>query len=555
MATLADIIWREWQTVGKGLMAGHGSDDETRAANAFDGIALSVFASRLAAICDEMGAILKRSAFSPNIKDRLDFSCALFDARGELSAQAAHIPVHLGSMAFAMRQIVTGNGVGSIDWQPGDMVVVNDPFLGGTHLPDVTVIAPVFVGADLCGFVANRAHHANIGAAAPGSMPISRHLEEEGVIIPPTLLIRRGQLQQDVWQRLITATGVSSEGDFTAQISANRSGVARLQALILAMQPSGFDAAIDALNAYGEQMARRHFRAIANGCYRFVDVLDDDGVGTRNIAVAVAVDIVDGAITVDFSGTAAQVDGNLNCPLSVAAAAVLYVFRCLLPAELPVCAGLFRPITLQAPLGCLVNAQRPAAVAAGNVETSMRIVDALLGALHEALPQRIPAASQGTMNNVAMGRLAIESAISGVSAGWDYYETIGGGGGAHANGEGLHAAQAHMTNTLNTPVESLEQHYPLRVRHYAIRRHSGGDGLYRGGDGIVREYEFLAATQVTLLGERRVSAPWGLNGGGAGERGFNSLNGLAVAAKASLKVKAGDRLVLATPGGGGYGSR
>lgn len=540
-------------------MAGHGTDGATRAVKPFDGIALSVFASRLAAICDEMGAILKRSAFSPNIKDRLDFSCALFDARGELSAQAAHIPVHLGSMAFAMRQIVTGNGIGSIDWQPGDMVVVNDPFLGGTHLPDVTVIAPVFietaVGADLCGFVANRAHHANIGASAPGSMPISRHLDEEGVVIPPTFLIRRGQLQQEVWQKLIAATGISSEGDFTAQISANRSGVARLQALILAMQPAAFDAAIDALNAYGEQMARGHFRAIANGCHRFVDVLDDDGVGTRNIAVAVAVDIADGAITVDFSGTAAQVDGNLNCPLSVAAAAVLYVFRCLLPAQLPVCAGLFRPITLKAPAGCLVNAQRPAAVAAGNVETSMRIVDALLGALHEALPQRIPAASQGTMNNVAMGRLAVESAINGVSAGWDYYETIGGGGGAHAAGEGMHAAQAHMTNTLNTPVESLEQHYPLRVRRYAIRRHSGGKGFFRGGDGIVREYEFLAATQVTLLGERRVSAPWGLNGGSAGERGLNSLNGLPVAAKTSLQVNAGDRLVLATPGGGGYGAR
>jgi len=524
----------------------------TEVPTSFDGIALSVFASRLAAICDEMGALLRRSAFSPNIKDRLDFSCAVFDAQGELCAQAAHIPVHLGSMAFAMRGIIN-----QIDWQAGDMVVVNDPFLGGTHLPDVTVIAPVFINATavdatLCGFVVNRAHHANIGATAPGSMPISRSLDEEGIVIPPTHLLRRGELQQDVWQKLtgVDAAGSASEGDFTAQISANRSGVARLQALVQSMQPSEFEGALATLNAYGEQMARRHFRAIANGCYRFADALDDDGVGTQNIAVVVAVDILDGAITVDFTGTALQVAGNLNCPLSVAAAAVLYVFRCLLPMELPVCAGLFRPITLTAPLGCLVNAQRPAAVAAGNVETSMRIVDALLGALYQALPQQIPAASQGTMNNVAMGR----SATEGVSAGWDYYETIGGGGGAHAHGDGLNAAQAHMTNTLNTPVESLEQHYPLRVRRYAIRRHSGGSGHHCGGDGIVREYEFLAPTQVTLLGERRTSAPWGLAGGSAGQPGSNRLNDVVVPAKVSLQVKAGDRLVLETPGAGGYGA-
>lgn len=519
-----------------------------------NGIGLSVFSSRLAAVCDEMGAILKRSAFSPNIKDRLDFSCALFDAAGALCAQAAHIPVHLGSMAFAMRTIVK-----QIDWQPGDMVVVNDPFLGGTHLPDVTVIAPVFADEVLCAFVVNRAHHANIGASAPGSMPISRSLDEEGIVIAPTHLIRRGQLQQTVWETLIGAgtARVASEGDFTAQISANRAGVSRLGCLLAVMGRLQFEQSIAALNRYAEQMARRHYCAIANGRYAFADALDDDGVGTRNIAVVVAVQVQDGAITVDFSGTAPQVAGNLNCPLSVAAAAVLYVFRCLLPAALPVCDGLFRPITLLAPLGCLVNAQRPAAVAAGNVETSMRIVDALLGALHPALPERIAAASQGTMNNVAMGRSAegaIDGAIAGVNAGWDYYETIGGGGGAHAGGVGLHAAQAHMTNTLNTPVESLEQHYPLRVRRYAIRRGSGGEGHYRGGDGIVREYEFLSAAQLTLLGERRSSAPWGLNGGAAGLAGHNTLNGVTVPAKVSLAVAAGDRLLLQTPGGGGYGT-
>ena len=512
-----------------------------------DGIALSVFASRLAAVCDEMGAILRRSAFSPNIKDRLDFSCALFDASGALCAQAAHIPVHLGSMAYAMRHIVNPTGVSRIDWQPDDMMVVNDPFLGGTHLPDVTVIAPVFVEQRLCAFVVNRAHHANIGAAAPGSMPISRSLEEEGVVIAPTHLIRRGVLQQEVWARLAGDGG--SEGDFTAQISANRAGVARLAQQVRALGVDAFVAAVAELNRYGEAMARRHFRDIVNGRYEFADVLDDDGVGTQDIAIKVAVTVQDGTIDVDFSGTAPQVAGNLNCPLSVAAAAVLYVCRCLLPAELPVCDGLFRPVTLRAPRGCLVNAQRPAAVAAGNVETSMRIVDVLLGALQPALPQLIPAASQGTMNNVAMGRAAHAG-----SSGWDYYETIGGGGGASVRADGLDAAQAHMTNTLNTPVESLEQHYPLRVRRYAIRRGSGGAGLHRGGDGIEREYEFLAPAQVTLLSERRRSRPWGVAGGAAGAGGANFLNAVAVPGKVSLEVDTNDRLLICTPGGGGYGA-
>jgi len=511
-----------------------------------DGIALSVFSSRLAAVCDEMGAILRRSAFSPNIKDRLDFSCALFDASGALCAQAAHIPVHLGSMAYAMRGIVEQKGVGGIHWQPDDMVVVNDPFLGGTHLPDVTVIAPVFVDQRLCAFVVNRAHHANIGATAPGSMPISRCLEEEGVVIAPTHLIARGVLQQDVWSAL--GGDGASGGDFIAQVSANRAGVARLSQQLRTAGVDAFVAAVAELNRYGDVMARRHFRAIADGRYVFADVLDDDGVGTQGIVLRAAVTVSDGSIDVDFTGTAPQVAGNLNCPLSVAAAAVLYVCRCLLPAELPVCDGMFRAVTLHAPVGCLVNAQRPAAVAAGNVETSMRIVDVLLGALQQALPHAIPAASQGTMNNVAMGHVAVDG-----MAGWDYYETIGGGGGASLQADGLDAAQVHMTNTLNTPVESLEQHYPLRVRRYAIRRGSGGLGAHRGGDGIEREYEFLTPAQVTLLTERRVARPWGVAGGDAGFAGANSLNGASLPAKISLQVETGDRLLLCTPGGGGYG--
>lgn len=511
--------------------------------NTLDPVELSLFASRIEAVCEEMGAQLRRAAFSPNIRDRLDFSCAVFDAQGRLCAQAAHIPVHLGSMAYAMAGIV-----GGIEWAPGDMVVLNDPFLGGTHLPDITVIAPAFVDGVLVGFVANRAHHADIGAEAPGSMPLSRSLLDEGLIIPPGHIVRADRVEA---ARLAEITASSrnardAEGDFTAQISANRCGLARLSELVRSMGAPGYDRALVALNDYAERLARSALAELPAGTYRFEDVMDDDGLGQSDIPIRVTVEVAAQGVSVDFAGTSVQVPGNINCPLSVTAAGVYYAFRCLMPPQTPAAAGSFRPIAIKAPAGSLVNALRPAAVAAGNVETSMRIVDVVLGALAQALPERIPAASHGSMNNLALG-------VSGAQA-WGYYETIGGGMGAGARGGGLSAVQTHMTNTRNTPIEVLELRYPLRVRRYAVRRGSGGKGRRPGGDGILREYEFLAPARYTLLTERRRHAPWGLCGGAAGGRGINRLNGKPLPGKVTGEVAAGDRLSVETPGGGGWGN-
>ncbi|MBK1643760.1 5-oxoprolinase [Thiocapsa imhoffii] len=506
-------------------------------------IELGLFASRLEAVCEEMGEMLRRAAFSTNIRDRLDFSCAVFDQAGQLSAQAAHIPVHLGSMAYAMADIV-----GTIEWAEGDMVVLNDPYLGGTHLPDVTLIAPLFVAGRLVAFVANRAHHADIGAAAPGSMPVSRTLAEEGLIIQPCHLIRRGQLDAALLQRILDATRnpADAHGDFFAQISANRAGLNRLGELIDRLGITAYDEAIGALNDYGERLARAALAVIPPGVYRFADQMDDDGQGCEAVVVRVALAVTPASIEVDFTGTANQVPGNINCPLSVAAAAVYYALRCLMPAHTPACAGTFRMIQIRAPEGCLIHAQRPAAVAAGNVETSTRLVDVLLGALAQAIPDRIPAASHGSMNNLAVG-------LTAPGAAWDYYETIGGGMGAGAHGGGWSGVQTHMTNTLNTPIEVLETRYPLRVTRYALRQGSGGDGAHPGGEGLIREFLFLAPAQVTLLTERRRSRPWGLAGGSPGASGHNRLNGAELPAKISFEVAAGDRVTIATPGGGGWG--
>jgi len=512
-----------------------------------DAISLSIFASRINAICEEMGAVLQSTALSPNIKDRLDFSCAVFDPAGALCAQAAHIPVHLGSMAYAMSGIVN-----SLEWQPGDMVVVNDPYLGGTHLPDVTLIAPLFIDDVLVGFVTNRAHHADIGATTPGSMPISKSLEEEGVIIPPTFIIRAGVVDEAVLSDITAQSRNSfqSHGDYSAQLSANRCGVARLEALIKLMGIAPYQDALIALNDYAERLALSSLSQIPDGTYQFHDVMDGDGMGQTDIRIEVSVHAKQGRMHLDFAGTAPQVAGNINCPLSVAAAAAFYVFRCLMPVHTPACAGSFRPIALSIPEGSLLNANRPAAVAAGNVETSTRTVDVVMGALAQAIPERIPAASHGSMNNVAMGGYVERN---GCSEAWDYYETIGGGMGAGGEGGGLSAVQTHMTNTRNTPIESLEMHYPLRLRRYAIRDGSGGAGAQRGGDGIIREYEFLSDTTVTLLTERRRHAPWGLAGGEAASAGVNCFNGEVVAPKRVIEAKPGDRLVIETPGGGGWG--
>ena len=513
-----------------------------------DAIELSVFSSRIAAVCDEMGAVLKRAAFSPNIKDRLDFSCAVFDANGELCAQAAHIPVHLGSMAYAMAGIVA-----DIDWQRGDMIVLNDPFLGGTHLPDVTVIAPLFIDQQLIAFIANRAHHADIGADEPGSMPISSSLEQEGRIIPPTLLVRDGQLLADTLKDILgeRRSQLEGHGDFTAQISANRTGLTRLRQLIEGLGADPFRLALAALNDYAATLALSALRDIPNGEYRCCDIMDDDGMGNHAIPICATIKVKNGRIAVDFGGTARQVQGNINCPLSVAAAAVYYVFRCLLPQQTPACAGAFRSITLSAPAGSLLNANRPAAVAAGNVETSTRVVDVLCGALAKALPHLIPAASHGSMNNLAMGARSTDPEHGGD---WDYYETIGGGMGGNSRFDGPSGLQTHMTNTLNTPIEALEMRFPLRVTRYQIRRGSGGAGAHHGGDGLIREFEFLAAARVSLITERREHAPWGLDGGQPGQPGVNRLDGNPLPAKTSISVHAGQHLSIETPGGGAWGT-
>lgn len=506
-----------------------------------DPIALSIFASRLNAVCDEMGAVLQRAAFSPNIRDRLDFSCAVFDAKGQLCAQAAHIPVHLGSMAYAMQDIVS-----QLDWQPDDMVIVNDPYLGGTHLPDVTLIAPLFYSGNLQGFVANRAHHADIGAESPGSMPLSQSLDEEGLIIPPSKLHKEGQLNQQLLDSINkrVRSGDAGQGDLAAQISANQSGLQRLQELVSSWGQSAFVQLLGELNEYAERLARDALKDIPDGIYEFTDLMDDDGLGHEDIQISATITVEHHDVTVDFSGTSNQVNGNINCPLSVAAAAVYYVFRCLMPDQTPACAGSFRPISISAPQGCLLNAQRPAAVAAGNVETSTRIVDVVMGALAKALPDKIPAASHGSMNNLAMGSIEDK---------WDYYETMGGGMGASSVAGGMDSVQTHMTNTRNTPVEVMESVYPVRINRYAIREQSGGNGEYNGGDGLIREFEFLKPATVTLLTERRRHKPWGLNDGEAGKAGSNKLNNKELPPKTSFEVKAGDHLSIETPGGGGWG--
>ncbi|MES1927874.1 5-oxoprolinase [Salinisphaera dokdonensis CL-ES53] len=513
-----------------------------------DAIELAIFASRITAVCEEMGASLAQAAFSPNIRDRLDYSCAVFDARGRLCAQAAHIPVHLGSMAYAMADIVAAR-----EWEPGQMIALNDPYLGGTHLPDVTLIAPLFVGDELVAFVANRAHHADIGSDSPGSMPLSKHLDEEGLVIAPVALVDNDTIDESVlgdWLQHLRNPPIA-RGDFSAQIAANRIGLRRLSALIgegEAADVGAFETRLAEYNDYARKLAASALRELPDGTYRFTDVMDDDGQGNSDLAIACRIEIEKGHVRVDFAGSADETAGNVNCPLSVTAAGALYVFRCLMPAQVPACAGAFEDIEISAPDGSLLNARHPRAVAAGNVETSQRVVDAVLGALTEAVGERIPAASHGSMNNVALGSHRAESP-------WDYYETMGGGLGAGPNRDGASGVQAHMTNTLNTPVEVLERHFPLRMHRYALRRNSGGAGAQRGGDGLVREIEFLAEASYTVLAERRRHAPWARAGGEPGQAGENRLDDEVLPPKCTGIARTGQRLSIASAGGGGYGRR
>ncbi|RME76948.1 MAG: hydantoinase B/oxoprolinase family protein [Chloroflexi bacterium] len=518
-----------------------------------DPILLEVFKNRFASIAEEMGEALRRAAFSPNIKERLDFSCAVFDREGRMVAQAAHIPVHLGAMPISVAAALA-----QVDIQPGDVVLLNDPFRGGSHLPDLTMVTPVFLPDThppaRFGFVASRAHHADVGGMSPGSMPLAREIYQEGLVIPPLKLVAGGQVNQAVWDLLMANVRTPDEraGDLQAQLAANRRGVTRLLEVVSRYGAGQVQTYMDGLLAYAERMTRRLLVDLPDGEYRFADVMDDDGLTGTPVKIAVTVTIREDEAVVDFSGTDPQAQGSINTVYAVTLSAVLYVFRALIGLDIPANSGCLAPIRVVAPEGTVVNARPPAAVAGGNVETSQRIVDVLLGALAQAAPDRVPAASQGTMNNLMIG-------------GWDpirrrpftYYETIGGGMGAGPDAPGADAIQCHMTNTLNTPVEALEYAYPFRVRQYAVRPDSGGAGRHRGGNGIIREIELLTDCQATLLTERRRFAPYGLAGGQPGRRGRNVLarNGqeTVLPGKTSLPLYAGDILRIETPGGGGWG--
>lgn len=518
-----------------------------------DPITLEVFNHKLSAIAEEMGTALCRSAFSPNIKERRDFSCALFDAAGSMIAQAAHIPVHLGSTALSVAAAIE-----HFRMQPGDVVMLNDPFAGGTHLPDVTVVAAIFLAGDHApfGYVANRAHHSDIGGSAPGSMPLATEIYQEGFRIPPVRLCVGGQVAPDILQLFLANTRVTEErrGDLHAQLAALRIGARRVQELIDANGRSLVIASMKALRRYSARLMAATLAQIKPGTYSAEDWLDDDGAGHRRIVIRVRIRIRHGKVVVDFTGSAPQVAGGVNANFAVTLAAVLYCFQLLSGDAVPANAGLLEPIRVIAPEGSIVNARFPAAVAGGNVETSQRIVDVVLRALALAAPERIPAASCGSMNNFAVGGYDSERERQ-----FAYYETIAGGAGAGPNGAGASGVHTHMTNTLNTPIEAIESAYPMRVVEYSLRRGSGGRGRYRGGDGIRREVEFLAPTSVTVMTERRDIPPYGLHGGDAGTRGRNLRirrgRITEVSSKARLDLATGERLALLTPGGGGWGRR
>ncbi len=515
-------------------------------------VTLEVFRNLFYSIADEMGVTLRRTSFSPNIKERLDYSCAVFDARGRTIAQGEHMPVHLGSMPLSVRAAIDATAM-----NPGDMVVLNDPFRGGTHLPDITLVCPVFcdAGAAATFFVANRAHHSDVGGLTPGSMPLSRSIDEEGVRIAPVKLLRDGRIDPVVMESILTSvrTPREREGDLAAQIAANRTGERRVEALV-----ARYGREITAeygrhLQDYAEEMTRAAISAIPDGDYSFEDFMDDDGQGNVDLPICVTVTIEGDSATIDFEGTCNQVEGGINAVYAITLSAVVYCFRLLVPFPIPANDGIERPLRVIAPEGSLVNALPPAAVAGGNVETSQRIVDVVLGALSRAIPDRIPAASSGTMNNLTIGGIDPRTGET-----YAYYETLAGGMGARPGADGLDATHTHMTNSLNTPVEALEHAYPFRVERYLVRRGTGGRGEYRGGDGLQRDVTVLGEAVITVLSDRRIHRPWGLQGGEAGAPGENVMieldRELALPSKFSTRSAPGATISIRTPGGGGFGS-
>jgi N-methylhydantoinase B len=551
-----------------------------------DPVELEVFRNLYHSIAEEMGATLRRTSFSPNIKERRDYSCAVFDSVGQVIAMGDHMPVHLGSMPMSVAAAIE-----ECVLDPADVVMLNDPFRGGTHLPDITLVMPVYVKlAKSSGrgglshtspdfYVASRAHHADVGGMYPGSMGPCREIYQEGLRIPPVKIMRGGKIVADVLALLLNnvRTPEEREGDLGAQIAACQTGAERLLEICTRYGTTRAKRAATNLLAYSEEMMKAFLRTIPPGRYRAEDFLDDDGVENKPVRIAVSIHVAGSSarknssvetrlaaslssrrkqqtvVTIDFTGSDLQVQGAVNAVQAITYSACLYVFRCLLREDVPATSGLMRPIRLIAPSGTVVNAGPPAAVAGGNVETSQRIVDVLLRALAQAIPDRIPAAASGTMNNLTIG--GIDPSTRHPFA---YYETIAGGMGGRPTKDGVSGVHTHMTNSLNTPAEALEYAYPLRVRQYSLRTGSGGMGLHRGGDGIVREIEVLTDAQVTLLADRRSRGPYGLAGGEDGSMGrtlITRYDGSAekIPGKTSVRLRSGERIRIESPGGGGWG--
>jgi len=524
-----------------------------------DPIELEIFKNIFHSIAEEMGAALRRTAFSPNIKERRDYSCAVFDSDGEVIAMGDHMPVHLGSMPMSVRAVLK-----AFDLAPGDVAMLNDPFRGGTHLPDITLVAPLHFSsrARRCDFyVASRAHHADVGGAYPGSMGLCREIYQEGFRIPPTKLMREGKMQADVLALLLNnvRTPQEREGDLGAQIAACHTGAERLREVCARYGAERVKRAAQELLDYSEEMMRAFLNLVPPSSYRAEDFLDNDGISDKPVRITVTIKFSRGrsrsskSVVVDFTGSGPQVEGSVNAVTAITYSACFYVFRCLLAEDVPATAGLMRPIKVIAPEGTVVNARPPAAVAGGNVETSQRIVDVLLRALAQVVPERIPAAASGTMNNLTIGGIDPRT-----NEPFAYYETIAGGMGARPTKAGVSGVHTHMTNSLNTPVEALEYAYPLHVHRYSLRPESGGRGQHRGGDGIVREIEVLTDAESTLLAERRQRGPYGLNGGGDGAPGKALLiredgSSQVVPGKFNVRLRKGERIRIETPGGGGWG--
>jgi N-methylhydantoinase B len=502
-----------------------------------DPVTLSVLASALAGIAEEMGAVLIRGSYSSNIKERRDCSTALFDARGRMVAQAEHIPVHLGAMPEAVAAIRRRNP------EPGDVFAINDPYSGGTHLPDITLVSPVALEGAILGYAVTRAHHSDVGGMRPGSAPSdSREIYQEGIIIPAVRLVRGGDYVDDVLDLLLAnvRTPAIRRGDLRAQIAGNQIAEERVGELIERRGKEIVLAAFDEVISYTERRTREVIRDLPDGEYRAEDFMEGDGTADEDIPIRVKVRIKDDSMSIDFSGTSPAVRGNVNCPLAVTRSACYFALRVLLPGDVPANAGTYAPLDITAPKGSLVNAQSPSAVVAGNVETSSRIADTVLSALSGAAP--LPAQGQGTMNNLVIG-----------GAGWTYYETIGGGQGASHKGPGPSGVHVGMSNTLNTPTEAFELEYPMRVERYELLYGSGGEGEHRGGDGIVRSVRVLEPASLSLLTDRRRHGPRGVEGGEPGRVGRNLLNDEELAPKVSRELEAGDVVTVETPGGGGYG--